>query len=264
MQGRQAGSKWTICALLMSLTLIVPLASVAQGKGGGKGGGGGGKPGSTETPVSITLRDALDDKAFSDTGAPYIHGQNGVGAVITGSGNLDFAPGADRSVFVQLSQPASGGQVSCADGTSEPCLFNSSNAQRASTSITLTVVEVCGSDTAFPGGLPAMAVGAELCGRMAYWFDSDLQETAEAGKSFQWTLRFRPGTWAASNNVTVRRTAADSWEVEAIDDSAASACPDFGDCTVLVRPKLTKKGGSGLIVEGYFRLPFLLTIVRLQ
>jgi hypothetical protein len=256
--------KWVL--LLAGLSLgIATQTAIAQGKGGGKKPGGG----SSDIPVTITVRDALDDKVLSDGTGAYVDGTDGVLAVITAvTGGLRLEPNASgsgmRQLFLRLSDEWVDGPQTCAPGTSEPCVFDRSNTQRSVFRETMVVEDVCGADAGLEGGLLAMANGEQRCARMAFWFSASLQEEAQAGKAFDWTERFRPGgANELTNDVIVTRLDANTWTVEATRDPAFSSCPDAGDCSALVRSKFAK-GKAALITEGFFHVPFRFTVTSNQ
>ena len=105
------------------------------------------------------------------------------------------------------------------------------------------VVDASGAEVS--NGLLSIPVGGSSHARLKIAFNT-LNAT---GQTVLWAVRFNPETYPGSDHVTVTRTAANTWEVEAMGSDRA-----------LLVSSILRKNGSEL-QEGPFFMPFRITVV---
>ena len=217
--------------------LALPGSSLADppphnhGGGGGDDGDGGGT-----IPVTVTFRDfpgdvfdPVPDHLMSDGLGDYIHKVDKVGAGISTRGNfrIAFTKGnkpAIRTLFYDFSD--------CIEG---PCVppfpsgFSVGPANMHATGVNMRemLVGEVRDDVRLAMGLDLTSVGGGV-----------------------WSLFFDPldDRCPGSTNITVRRIAADTWEIEAGTDDVA--------CLVEV------VGGGEFLFSGRYHMPFKITVKR--
>lgn len=173
----------------------------------------------TSTPLIATFADnnLTPDRIQSDGMGPYVNGQSNVKAILDGGGDFDLDTNttplaAIRTLFLDFTSCASG------PGTCSPPFTTDRVDSYMSTSA---------------GGLPSMMVGSSKASSMQVSF---------VGGYF---LRFDPGAYPETSNVTVTRTSSTTWIVQAPATAIA---------------KLLRSTGNGknatLADEGDYFMPF--------
>ena len=225
---------------ILITALMLALASTASAKpGGGKGGGGGGKGGGGGggiTPVSITFRDAIDDRIGSDIVQSYADGTDGVVAFLGSKANTG-------NVWLKLAKSPRGLYLDFTECYDSNC--TSPLAPLDNGVVDLTAIKLDANDV-LTGGVLSMAVGGDpISAPMRIYYDlGDGQ-----GLGF---IEFNPSVNGGnpcknkSNFVTVARTATTSWEV--------SSSPSNRACVTL-------PGGNDL--SGIYLMPFSFTVESL-
>lgn len=204
----------------------------------------------TLTPVTASFRCPLSlecvavdriqgDMAGGYTGAPTAPEQ---GPYFDSESHLYFPlqPGRGRFVSLDFSAPL---------GT-PPCAANATCRKNVTTLITddsrpaaiTNPVDAMGS--LLPNGFLSVAVGQSVRARYKLNFADP------SGRSLLWTVRFNSNVYPGSTDVTVTRTATNSWTVEA----------SASDVAELV--STTTSGRQIAVNEGYYSMPFKITVVR--
>jgi hypothetical protein len=104
-------------------------------------------------------------------------------------------------------------------------------------------VDAAGAD--LPDGFMSIAVGQSAPARWYFNFADPY------GRALLWTVRFDPALYPGSTFLTVTRTATNQWVVEAT----------AGQVAQLVSATTTN-GKSVKVNEGYYSMPFMITITR--
>lgn len=164
-----------------------------------------------ETPVSVTFRDTTSDRIQSDDGGAYMHGVDGVRAVLVANGNLalkthDTNSALVRELFFDFQAPVP-------PNTAIP--FGGSIQRQGFLSTT-------GCD----GGLRGMAVGSTQFCNFGGFF-------TVPGTNTQWFIRFNTDAYPDTSKVQVQRLSNTTWEIEALAADVAkllSAPTKGGSC----------------------------------
>jgi hypothetical protein len=206
-------------------------------------------PKNSRTPMTArfrcpeTLECASVDGIQSDGSGPYrgAAAWPETGPYLDGRSHLYFPlqPGNGRFVAIDFSSPLA--TPPCA--TSATCRKNFTTLltdDSLPASIT-NPIDAAGSE--LPNGFLSLAVGQSARARYKLNFADP------AGRSLLWTVRFN-SSYAGSSDLTVTRTAIDTWDVEAVAT----------DVALLL--STTTAGKTVEVNEGYYAMPFKLTVTR--
>jgi hypothetical protein len=202
------------------------------------------------TPVTAVFRcpETVDclmlDRIASDGLGPYQGATSGSeqGPYFDSASNLYFPlqPGLGRFVSLDLSAPLA----------APPCAAKSNCRKNFVTALIddsrpasiVNPLDAAGS--ALPNGFLSIAVGQSARARYKLNFADP------AGRSLLWTVRFNSAMYPGSTELTVTRTAIDTWVVEA------------GESDVAQLVSTTTSGKAVTINEGYYAMPFRLTVTK--
>lgn len=230
----------TIRTVFVTLLVLSVAGTAHAGKGNGKGKGAG-DPGDGNTggltPVTITFRDALDDRIGSDDYTSYIDGVDGVEAFLASKANygnvwlrLDTSP--SRGLYLDFTD--------CATPSCTP-LF-------ATGVIGLSAIKVDANDVQ-SDGLFGMAIGARIYPPMRIFYQDDAEQSLEEEQApgfiyFNSNIKGKSPCKNLSDNVEVYRENATLWTITGIG-SPNTACA-------------TLPGGqqAGRNLAGVFYMPF--------
>ena len=228
-------------AALVCLPVLSVVPSAAKGAPPSK---------SSNVPVTATFRCPLSlecqsadriqgDGAGSYTGATTSPEQ---GPYFDSGSNLYFPlqPGLGRFVSIDFSAPL-GTPACAANGTCRKTFTTLFTDNSLPASIT-NPLDAAG--TPLPTGFLSLAVGQSTRARYKLNFADP------AGRSLLWTVRFNSSAYPGSTELTVTRTAINTWVVEA----------SASDVAELV--STTTSGRSVTVNEGYYAMPFTITVVR--
>lgn len=101
------------------------------------------------------------------------------------------------------------------------------------------------AQTALPNGFADIPVGGASKARFKFDFADP------AGRAFNWTVRFNSEFYPGSTDLTVTRTALDTWIVEATTSDVAEL--------VAIN---TGRGKTIMTHEGFYTMPFRITVTR--
>lgn len=159
----------------------------------------------------------------------------------TGS-NLYFPLQSGRGRFVSIDFSAPLGAPPCAaNGTCRKNFTTVFTDNSLPASIT-NPLDAAG--TSLPNGFLSIAVGQSARSRYKLNFADP------AGRSLLWTVRFNSSMYPGSTELTVTRIATNTWVVEASNSDVAELV------------STTTSGRSVTVNEGYYSMPFRITIVR--
>jgi hypothetical protein len=105
-------------------------------------------------------------------------------------------------------------------------------------------VDAMGTD--LPNGFESIPVGQSARARLFLNFEDP------AGRELLWTVRFDPRLYPGTTHLTVTRPAVNQWIIEAGDSHIAQ----------LVSEPTTTKGKSTKTNEGYYTMPFKITVTK--
>jgi hypothetical protein len=227
----------------ISYVLAVLIAGVAGLTAGA------GKP-STLTPVTATFRCPVGlecvgtDGISADLGGAYTGAVTGSeqGPYFDSGSNLYFPlqPGLGRFVSIDFSTalgtPACAAKATCRKNFT---IVFTDDSRPASITNPLDAM-----GTALPNGFLSIAVGQSARARYKLNFADP------SGRSLLWTVRFNSSMYPGSTELTVTRTATNTWVVEA----------SASDVAELV--STTTSGRSVTVNEGYYAMPFKITVVH--
>ena len=225
---------------------MVALASPACAKpGGGKGGGkgGGGNDGAGTTAISITFRDAMDDRVGSFPIGPYVDGVDSVEAFIGSKANYG-------NVWLRLAQSDRGLYLDFGTCVSNSCtspfdpLYNSVLAGV----ISISAIKVDANDVLSDGLLGMVENGDSITAPMRIYYQFNKGD-APGFIEFNPSVKGGSPCKNKSNFVTVVRTSATTWEIT----SSADIASNTGN-----RACATLPGGDEL--SGIYLMPFLFTV----
>lgn len=243
----------------LSLTLIVfagfalPSAEAPKGKPGG-GGGNTLYPVTAEFRCPFTPDCQLTDAITGDAIGPYRgttpnrapttqEGQaENYGAYFT-EGNLflfSLKSGFGRLLSFDFSNPI--GPAPCAATNKCRRNFTSATTDRSVPGSRTYPTDALGSD--LPNGFLSVPVGGTSRARIFLNFEDP------QGRSILWTVRFDPTFYPASGLLTVTRPAQNTWTIEATANDVA------------VLESANTSGKAVKVNEGYYRMPFKITVVR--
>jgi len=222
-------SQFSKCILLSILMLTVASTASAKpggGKGGGKDDGGG------ITPVSITFRNAIDDRVGSDVITPYVDSVEGVEAFLGSKANVG-------NVWLRLAQSDRGLYLDFSDCYDDNCISPLAPLENGVISISAIKLD---ADDVVSGGIVSMEKGDTISAPLRIYYQFGKGESPGF-------IEFNPSVKGGSpcknksNYVTVVRTSQTNWEV--------SAAPDNRACATL-------PGGNDL--SGIYLMPFSFTV----
>lgn len=226
---------------LASLSVLSATASAAKGAPSSK---------STNTPVTATFRcpqspECLTaDQIQGDGNGSYTGATTSPeeGPYFDAGSNLYFPlqPGLGRFVSIDFSAPL-GTPACAASGTCRKNFTSLFTDNSLPASIT-NPLDAAGSP--LPNGFLSIAVGQSARARYKLNFADP------AGRSLLWTVRFNSSMYPGSTELTVTRTATNTWVVEA----------SASDVAELV--STTTSGRAVTVNEGYYTMPFKITVVR--
>ena len=243
-------------ALASCLLATVLISSIHAQKGAKPGGGG-----NTLFPVTADFRCPLGADCFTpnqiegDTLGPY-RGTTPAGSATTQEGQAANIGGylTEGNLFLFALKSGLGRTISLAftrpNGTA-PCVAAGNCRKNFTTAVSdesvpgsrTYPVDAVGTD--LPNGFASIPVGQSTRARMFLNFADP------SGREILWTVRFDPGLYPGSTHLTVTRTAANQWIIEAVDSDIAE----------LVSAS-TAKGKAALVNEGYYTMPFRITVTK--
>lgn len=245
---------------LVALTMIViaslaaPSAEAQKGKPGGGGGGNTLFPVTAEFRCPFTVDCQLTDAITGDAIGPY-RGTTPNGAPTTQEGQAENQGAYFTEGGLFLFVLKSGfGRLASFDFSSPigapPCVSKNNcrkNFISATTDVSLPgsrtyPVDAMGAD--LPNGFNSIAVGASARARMYLNFEDP------SGRDILWTVRFDPTFYPSSGLLTVTRPAPNTWTIEATANDVA------------VLESANTSGKALKINEGYYRMPYKITVVR--
>ena len=205
---------------------------------------------STLTPVTASFRCPLSlecvaaDRIQGDTSGSYTGATTSPeqGPYFDSGSNLYFPlqPGLGRFVSIDFSAPL-GTPPCAATGTCHKNFTTVFTDDSRPASIT-NPLDAAG--TPLPTGFLSLAVGQSARARYKLNFADP------GGRSFLWTVRFNSAIYPGSTELTVTRTATNTWIVEA----SASDVAELVSTTTSGRPVTVN--------EGYYAMPFKITVVH--
>jgi hypothetical protein len=192
----------------------------------------------------LSLECAAADRIQGDTSGPYTGASTSPeqGPYFDTGSNLYFPlqPGLGR--FVSIDFSATLGTPTCAGNGS--CRKNFTTVFTDHSLPASITNPLDAADTPLPNGFLSIAVGQSARSRYKLNFADP------TGRSFLWTVRFNSSMYPGSTELTVTRTATNTWVVEA----------SASDVAELV--STTTSGRSVTVNEGYYAMPFKITVVR--
>lgn len=202
---------------------------------------GGARPVSDQ-PAVITFRctATMPDTICPET-ATLSDGVRGDGqdysGVLRGNGeaNLTLQAGSGRTIWLDFRK---GTTASC-----PICRRDFDTLFVDSVIVQTNVVDASGAEVA--EGLRSIPIGGTSAARVKVAWN----RLNSLGETVQWAVRFNPEYYPGSDHVTVRRTATNTWEVEAYSSDRA-----------LLVSNILRKRGSGQ-QEGPFHMPFQMRVV---
>lgn len=205
---------------------------------------------STLTPVTASFRCPVSlecvtaDGISADLGGTYTGAATAPeqGPYFDSGSNLYFPlqPGLGRFVSIDFSAPL--GTPTCA--LNATCRKNFTTVFTDDSRPASITNPLDAAGTSLPNGFLSIAVGQSARARYKLNFADP------NGRSLRWTVRFNSSMYPGSTELTVTRTATNTWVVEA----AAS------DVAELV--STTTSGRSVTVNEGYYAMPFKIAVVR--
>lgn len=225
----------------ISYVLAVLMAGAALAAGG---------PKVTLSPVTADFRCPLSlecvaaDRIQGDTtgsykGAPSAPEQ---GPYFDTGSNLYFPLQSGLGRFVSIDFSAPLGTPACA--ASGTCRKNFTTVFTDNSLPASITNPLDAAGTSLPNGFLSIAVGQSARARYKLNFADP------SGRSLLWTVRFNSAMYPGSTELTVTRTATNTWVVEA----------SASDVAELV--STTTSGRSLTVNEGYYSMPFKITVVR--
>jgi len=166
--------------------------------------------------------------AYSDDSGKYF---------FNGGNDLQMYVRSPRTVFLDFSQPD--GAPPCA-ATAAGCRKNFTTLTTTSPSPGILFNPTNAADVELSNGFEGIPVGGTAYARLKIDFPDP------SGRPYLWTVRFNSGAYAGSTNVTVIRTSASTWEIQA---------------SVADRARLVSTTTSGKAIttdEGLYVMPFLI------
>ena len=202
------------------------------------------------TPVTasvrcpLTLECVAPDRIQGDTSGPYTGAATAPeqGPYFDSGSNLYFPlqPGLGRFVSIDFSAPL--GTPACAVNATCRKNFTTVFTDNSLPASITNPLDAAG--TPLPTGFLSIAVGQSARARYKLNFADP------GGRSLLWTVRFNSAMYPGSTELTVTRTATNTWVVEA----------SVSDVAELV--STTTSGRSVTVNEGYYSMPFKITVVR--
>jgi|GEM_PF-2808663 len=148
---------------------------------------------------------------------------------------------APRTIFLDFTQ---------IDGAA-PCLSTSVGCRKNFTTITTTspvpgieVNPTDANDVVLTNGFNSIPVGGSAYARVKINFPDP------SGRGYLWTVRFNPGVYAGSTNVSVKRIDANNWDVEAFTTDRARLV------------STTTSGKAVTTDEGLYVMPFKMHVTK--
>ena len=204
----------------------------------------------SNTPVTATFRCPQSpecvtaDRIQADGLGPYKGATTSPeqGPYFDSGSNLYFPlqPGLGRFVSVDFSAPL--GTPACAATAKCRKNFTSLFSDNSLPASITNALDAAGSS--LPNGFLSIAVGQSVRARYKLNFADP------AGRSLLWTVRFNSAMYPGSTELTVTRTATDTWVVE------------VGASDIAELVSTTTSGRSVTVNEGYYSMPFKITVVR--
>ena len=205
---------------------------------------------STLVPVTADFRCPLSlecvaaDRIQGDTSGPYTGatGSTQQGPYLDSASDLYFPLQLGFGRFVSIDFSALLGTPACAaKGTCRKNFTTVFTDDSLPASIT-NPLDAAGAE--LPSGFLSIAVGQSARSRYMLNFADP------TGRALRWTVRFNSSMYPGSTELTVTRTATNTWVVEA----------SASDVAELV--STTTSGRSVTVNEGYYAMPFKITVVH--
>ena len=209
-------------------------------------------PAPTGIPVSADLRcplaaDCLSaermDRITGDGLGPYVGTSGDQGAFFNENHKLDihYTASYGRTITADFGDVVASGACMAAGN----CRKNFSFAEVRATSYPSITNPVNAAQDALPNGFNDIPVGGSSKAR----FKLDFADPA--GRALIWTVRFNSEFYPGSSDLTVTRTAENTWVVEATaSDVAELVAINSG------------KGKQIMTHEGFYTMPFKITVTR--
>jgi hypothetical protein len=230
-----------LVAAIACLPVLSVAASAAEGAPPSK---------SSNVPVTATFRCPLGpeciggDKIQEDGGGAYTGATTSPeeGPYFDTGSNLYFPlqPGLGRFISIDFSSPL--GTPACAASSTCHKNFGALFTDNSLPASITNPLDAAG--TPLPNGFLSLAVGQSARARYKLNFADP------SGRNLLWTVRFNSSMYPGSTELTVTRTATNTWVVEA----------SASDVAELV--STTTSGRSVTVNEGYYAMPFKITVVR--
>lgn len=228
-------------AAAAALCVLIPSVAVSSAPPSAK---------SINTPVTATFRCPLSpecqtaDRIQGDGGGSYTGATTSPeqGPYFDSGSNLYFPlqPGLGRFVSIDFSAPL--GTPACAANATCRKNFTTVFTDDSRPASITNPLDAAG--TPLPNGFLSLAVGQSARARYKLNFADP------TGRSLLWTVRFNSAMYPGSTELTVTRTATNTWVVEA----------SASDVAELV--STTTAGRSVTVNEGYYAMPFKITVVH--
>jgi hypothetical protein len=202
-------------------------------------------PKNTAVPATVTFRCpttaecASTDAFTADFGGAYA---NDVTKYYFDSlKDLRMYVASPRTVFLDFTRPD--GPPPCAS-TSIGCRKNFNTLATTTPSPGTLFNPTDANDVELPNGFESIAVGATAYARLKIDFPDP------SGRPYLWTVRFNSGAYAGSTNVTVTRTSATTWDIQATESDRARLV------------STTTSGKQVMTDEGLYVFPFLIHVSK--
>ena len=244
--------------LVAACVVVVTVAPGAESQKSRPAGGGGGS--NTLTPVTAEFRCPYTsdcqgvDAVTGDAMGPY-RGTTPAGSPTTQEGQAENYGGyfTEDNLFLFSLKSGFGRFLSFnfANPIGTPPCASTRNCRKNFTTATTDVslpgsrtypVDAVGTD--LPNGFASIPIGGISRARIFINFADP------GGRAVLWTVRFDPKFYAASGLLTVTRSAVNTWTIEATSNDVA------------VLESANTSGKAVKINEGYYRMPFKITVVK--
>lgn len=236
---------WLVCSAALVIAVLSSAVAAAQKRRPAP-------PAPSAISVSADLRcpqaaDCLSaeriDRITGDGLGPYVGNAAGEGAFFNDNNKLDihYTTSYGRTIVADFGDLVANG--ACV--TAGNCRKNFNVADVRTTPYPSITNPVNASQDALPNGFYDIPVGGSSKAR----FKLDFPDPA--GRAFVWTVRFNSELYPGSTDLTVTRTALNTWIVEATNDDVAEL--------VAIN---TSKGKQIMTREGFYTMPFKITVTR--